>query len=451
MDMYNTQLTQFNVEIDTFSNRYFDQLFSWGIYAMEGIVGFILAACLMGIAGGIATHCFDMYNCRTMVHLSWIIMGIMYFGVLGMTYVFLPVGSVGIDMCRVYQQTLNNQTYYAKYGQHYSQNLLIKLNTCVFGDGSILSSFNSLGEVTTISNLFTQIDTYNHMTNSTNVNYVDLTNSLSRINAWITTVANYRDGKFYDAITTDTTNANPFVAINTLNGYTINATGGQNCTQDYWVYDALNCTTGMSVYTPGSTAAEGTYLQSTPVCFSFNTRLQTSSPSIWTQSDFNNRYISISLNCTTSYTNIITQGFAIIKYRDSRINLYTAIGNDLSNLLTSNNNFNTQLGTFTSNLSAFSASVSTLNSLMNDQLSGLGVSSNCTAISSYMHYTYNEFCIKFMSEVSKLGLYFFMMAIVMIGAIITASVFAIKYAKVERIVVTVVPQASTTKIEAQDS
>jgi hypothetical protein len=446
LDMYNTQLSNFNSELDVFSSRYFDQLFTWGIYAMEGIVGFILAACLMVIAGGISTHCFDMYNCRTMVHLGWGILGIMYFGVLGMTYIFLPVGSIGIDMCKVYQQTLNNQSYYSKWGQHYSQNLLTKLDVCVNGNGSILGAFNSLDEMNTVSGMFSKIATYNQMVNTSSSTYVNLANSTSRITAWSATVANYREGKFDDSLPGDSSLNNPYNSLYSLNGFTTRGTGAMNCTQDLWVYDEVNCTAGMAVYTPG-TLVQGTYLQTTPVCFSFNSKLQTSSPSIWTSTDFNNRYVSIMVSCNTAYNGILSYGFSIIRYRDSRINLYTSIGTDISNLLTMNNNYNTKLGVFGSNLTAFSTAVSTLNSLMNDQLSGLSVSSNCTVVSSYMRYAYNEYCIKFMSEVSKLGLYFLLMSMVMIGVVITSSVFAIKYANVERVMVRVVPQLSNTVVK----
>lgn len=102
-------------------------------------------------------------------------------------------------------------------------------------------------------------------------------------------------------------------------------------------------------------------------------------------------------------------------------------------------------------MTAFSAAVSTLNSLMNDQLSGLLVSNNCSSLKGYMFYTYNEFCVKFMSDAAKLGIYFLLLSLVMVAAVVTGSVFAIKYAKVERNKMTVVPQqASTTKLENRD-
>jgi len=44
---------------------------------------------------------------------------------------------------------------------------------------------------------------------------------------------------------------------------------------------------------------------------------------------------------------------ALINYRDSRINLYTNIQDQLNALLTANNNFNTNLGTFTAAVNTF--------------------------------------------------------------------------------------------------
>lgn len=67
----------------------------------------------------------------------------MYFGVLAMTYVFLPAGSVGMDMCKVYNRALNNQSYYRKFGEQYAQSISTKLEVCLFGDGAILNTFNS--------------------------------------------------------------------------------------------------------------------------------------------------------------------------------------------------------------------------------------------------------------------------------------------------------------------
>lgn len=131
----------------------------------------------MALAGGIATHCFDMYNCRTMVHLSWGIMGLMYFGVLVMTYVFLPGASIASDFCKVYKQTLTSQTDYGKFGDYYSQNILTKLNVCIYGNGSILDTFNSLNEMDTVSNMFAQISVYDTKTNTSHLNYVNLTKS----------------------------------------------------------------------------------------------------------------------------------------------------------------------------------------------------------------------------------------------------------------------------------
>lgn len=346
LNMYNSQLASFEKEMNAFSSQYFDQIFQWGVYAMEGIVGFILAACLMGIAGGIATHFFDMYNCRTMVHLSWGILGLMYFGVLVMTYAFLPAGSIGMDMCKVYNKALTNQTYFRKFGEQYSQSVTTKIEVCLFGDGAILNTFNSLNEMSTISQMFTNIKSFQQMRNSSSSSYVDLTTSTGKVSGWMAAMLNFRDGIYDDAPSTLTSKSNPKVALYNLNGYTLRAAGAQNCSQDDWVFDEANCTTGEAKYVPGTTIVEGTTLRTYPLCISFNSKLMTSSTSVWTTTDFNARYVQIMANCSTAYSNIMKYGFALINFRDSRINLYKSLYSDLNDLLTANLNFNTKLGTF---------------------------------------------------------------------------------------------------------
>ena len=49
-------LTSIQVSIDAFSNSMFDNLFNWGLYLIQGILGFVLAASLLLILGIISTH-----------------------------------------------------------------------------------------------------------------------------------------------------------------------------------------------------------------------------------------------------------------------------------------------------------------------------------------------------------------------------------------------------------
>ena len=110
MNMYSTQLTKFQTELDSFTTANLDQNFSYLLYSIEGILGFCLVASLLGALGVFATHLFDIYNCRMMVHLSWVVFGTSYIGVIFLTYMFVVGGSTGYQTCGYFSKALTNQT-----------------------------------------------------------------------------------------------------------------------------------------------------------------------------------------------------------------------------------------------------------------------------------------------------------------------------------------------------
>ncbi len=66
--------------------------------------------------GIILTYIFDLHNCRMMVHLSWVIFGIMYFGVIISIFLFIPGGIVGNDFCKYYSSMMTNQSTFQSLG-----------------------------------------------------------------------------------------------------------------------------------------------------------------------------------------------------------------------------------------------------------------------------------------------------------------------------------------------
>lgn len=86
--------------------------------------------------------------------------------------------------------------------------------------------------------------------------------------------------------------------------------------------------------------------------------------SSWSQSDFNRRYVQIRESCPTYYEKIIYYGYTIINYRDSRVNLYQGIKDDLQDLYDLNSDFNDVMDSFRSRVDQFYESVATLNNLI---------------------------------------------------------------------------------------
>ncbi len=120
-----------------------------------------------------------------MVNLGWAIYGITYFGVIGLVFIFLSLGSVGYTFCIYYDSMINSQASFNKLGEAYSQNVFTKLDVCVYGDGNVLEKFNLSNEMLTVTNLFTNIQTYFDYQDSASVNYIDPTFSTNKIQGWI--------------------------------------------------------------------------------------------------------------------------------------------------------------------------------------------------------------------------------------------------------------------------
>ena len=97
---------------------------------------------------------------------------------------------------------------------------------------------------------------------------------------------------------------------------------------------------------------------------------------------------------------------ALINYRDSRINLYQNLKDQLNTLLTNNRNFNTNLTTFTNNVNGFVTSTQTLNTLVTNAINGLDASNNCHTIANHLRFVYNSFCVNFIYTAVQFGMLF---------------------------------------------
>jgi hypothetical protein len=110
LSMYENQLDQIEAQLKIFSADYFDKLFDWGMYVIEGLVGLILAGSVFILFGVISTHILDIMACRSMVNLGWIIYALTYFGIVVLTFMFLSMGSVGYSFCNYFDKMVSDKT-----------------------------------------------------------------------------------------------------------------------------------------------------------------------------------------------------------------------------------------------------------------------------------------------------------------------------------------------------
>jgi hypothetical protein len=426
--MYIHQLGIVIDEYGSVNDKYFVKYFGKFLSALEGIMAFVLTGSLLTLLGVVAAHLFNLYTCRSMVHIGWTIFGLAYVGVIGLTFVLLSLGSVGYGYCKYFEAMLNDQNAYAKLGAAYSQNAFTRLDTCVFGDGNALAKFSLAKEMSTVEALFTDILTYFDYTNQLSNNYINLGICSSKIAGWVSAMENYRLGVFVDANPSVTSSDNPNYAISQLNLYTYTGGGVPTGSQDVWVFDKANCTDpNQHTYAAGTTA--GTSLSSSFVyCISFNEKLIVTATSSWSFSDFTMRYVQIRQDYPTAYNKTLYYGATLIAFRDSRINLFQAIKDRLTALQTSNSNFNSLLTSFNTRVTQFYSAVSTLNNLITNPLSGLIVSSNCNTVAAKLRLSYNIFCVNFLGQIVKLCLCCIILLIIMLGGILAGSRFGMIYA-----------------------
>lgn len=94
---------------------------------------------------------------------------------------------------------------------------------------------------------------------------------------------------------------------------------------------------------------------------------------------------------------------SLINYRDSRMNLYQNLQDQLTSLLNSNNAFNSKMTGYTASVNAFTLATATLNSLVTNQINGVDYSSNCTTIANSLRLFYNVFCVNFIYKSVQFG------------------------------------------------
>lgn len=431
--MYNHQLSVGVTEYDTFSKQYFQDKLSNLLTIFQAVFGLALAGSLVVLLGVSATHLFDLLACRKMVHLGWTIYGLAYFGVIVVTYYCLSVGSISYNFCNYFHDMLTVQVSYNKLNAAYSQNMFGRLDVCLFGDGNAMKKFSIASEMETVTNLFTNIQTYQDYTNTLSTNYVNLAISTGKISGWMSAVNNYKKGVYIDTNPAITSSDNPNYAISQLNLYTYQGGGVATGSKDVWVWDKANCTDPTQI-TYTSTAALGTGLSTTNVtCLSFNEKLSTNSPSIWSFSDFTMRYVQIRGGYNDAYKQIQLYGATLIAFRDSRINLFSAIYDDLSALLTTNVNFNSQMALFDSRVTQFYGAVSTLNNLITNSLDGLVTTSNCHSLADKLRFVHNVYCVNFMAQIVKLALCSVLLLFLMLVGVLAGSRFGMMYAEVEKV------------------
>lgn len=90
------------------------------------------------------------------------------------------------------------------------------------------------------------------------------------------------------------------------------------------------------------------------------------------------------------------------------------------------------MGSYRTRVDQFYGSVATINNIVTNEIDGLLVTSDCRALADSIKFTYNSFCVNFMAEIVKVGICTLVLLITSFAAMIAGSIFAVRYANVEK-------------------
>jgi hypothetical protein len=101
-------LTGIQDSVKLFTSTYLDYSLTTGIYIMQAIFGVIVLGSLIALMGVVSTHIFDILRCSKLVVGGWVLIGLAFFGVLGVLLVWLAIGGVGASFCQYYETIIGS-------------------------------------------------------------------------------------------------------------------------------------------------------------------------------------------------------------------------------------------------------------------------------------------------------------------------------------------------------
>lgn len=111
------------------------------LYLIQGVLMFVLIGSILVLLGVLGTYYFEIFGCKSCVHLGWIIYGFMYFGVMALAFMLFAMGGVGYTFCQFYGGLVNSKTQLTAFGTSTKgsafNRIFQTLTPCFYGNGSI--------------------------------------------------------------------------------------------------------------------------------------------------------------------------------------------------------------------------------------------------------------------------------------------------------------------------
>lgn len=342
---------------------------------------------LIAILGAAGVYLLKWARMRVLLHCSWCLMSALMVAGFVLSTVFVPLAILTMESCDLYDDVITSESNFVEYTELIPSDINSKLRTCLFGDGNLKAEFgidNEIGNLDKISQSYADLSSMNQKFSNGNesqmLNYSDVV-----ILSWSNKTYKLQMGLLEDSSVSDLNNS--FRSAEVCNEWSDYSSSGSlqnpNCqsTQDNWVFNLSNCTY-TNQWQSGSPSTDQLGLQ---ICIQFSDFDSTSA---------NNRYSSLQGCPSFVGTKIMSYFTSLKSYDTSRRALFSGLGNELANLLATNDNYTSQLLDFNTTVYSFISSIKTFIGNVSDSQNGIVAGFNCKFLTQVARDSYNSMCVQ---------------------------------------------------------
>ncbi|KRX01551.1 hypothetical protein PPERSA_01454 [Pseudocohnilembus persalinus] len=386
------------------------------------------AGAFFSFIGVILTHCTGQRpKCRIFLHLGWFLMSFMLIIGLALSTALVPIGIMVTETCSWMDIYLNdvdefNDEAYTFLPQVIKQ----QISVCKFGDGDLSTLYNIDNELILIETMVDSINQAKQLEDQSSDSYINLDLTPKIIQEQIEYIEEIQDGSKSDS--DETGDDNPQQSLYELNQWADYSLSGSyqkdsnlgNCqvTQDQYVFNKNNCTSGYSLYDPNINNVNYNYGSKTCLVISDLDLLDQAS-----------RYATISLFCDNKVQIKLQSYFnALYKFDMARTSFFGALISDYDDLQTDVKSYNTKLSNFVDTIDDFSKSISDFMEVSSGE-NGLFNQNNCTFVQNSIDRLYDATCVNYVTPTFKIIICLAAGSLCMMSASLFSYCLAIKYAR----------------------
>lgn len=141
-----TYLNSIQSAVEWFDQRVLKSVDEEYLYIAEGVYGGVLLASILLLLAILSTHTFGILGCAGLVKVAWVLLGVVYLGVVVVLAGTIGLGGGTYTYCEYLDSLLESKSEFVSFSQSTSSSPFNKffryMDGCFFEDGNILDKFS---------------------------------------------------------------------------------------------------------------------------------------------------------------------------------------------------------------------------------------------------------------------------------------------------------------------